>query len=121
MDEVTFRARTLKTYAEPVDASQLVEGHTYYSLNYYDEEMLIPDFKALVFIGAFPNDQGVELLHFQDFDSYLDGVRFQTASSDDDAVFSRCTEEHAQNIFEFEQALNELMLCSLRRSGAKGV
>lgn len=120
MDEVLFEARTLKTYAEPVDASHLVEGHTYYALTYYDEAMLIPDLKTIVFIGTFPDDDGVELLQFQDYDSYVDGERFQAASNNDSAVFFRCTKEHANHIFEFEQALNGLMLCSIRRSSAKG-
>ncbi len=120
MDEFSFSARRLKPYAEPVDAAQLIEGEIYYRLSFYDEAMLIPDFEALVFVGKFSNDQGVEYLRFQDVDSYRNGVRYQTASKDDDADFFQCAEAHAGSVFEFEKALEQLMKCSLRRNGSRG-
>jgi hypothetical protein len=37
-----FEARELKSYAEPVTASQLREGEIYFSVQFADESMLIP-------------------------------------------------------------------------------
>ena len=46
-----FDGRDLKSYAEPVSSSELQEGQIYFSINYVDDEMLVPVIETLVFIG----------------------------------------------------------------------
>jgi hypothetical protein len=111
---VRFEARDLKPYAEPMSADELVEGEVYFAVRFIDEEMLIPTIDTLVFIGRDLDLAGAGKLYFQDIDSYLQGVRYATASEDDGALFM--TESAAKPwIFRFEQALEQLLACSLRR------
>jgi hypothetical protein len=111
---VRFEARELKPYAEPVSAEELAEGQVYFSVRYIDEEMLIPTVDTLVFIGLDlePGDSGK--LYFQDVDSYMQGVRFATASGDDGALFITESADKPW-IFQFDQALDLLLACSIRR------
>jgi hypothetical protein len=111
-----FESRELKPYAEPVSASALKEGSVYFSVNFVDEEMLIPVMEPVVFIGRnlAPNDAG--RVYFQDIDSYRRGVRYSTAMEEDEPVFHSGSEDSMSHVFEFERALDVLMKCSLRRS-----
>jgi hypothetical protein len=43
--------RHLKPYAGPVPASELQESCVYFSLNHFDDDMLIPILEPLVFAG----------------------------------------------------------------------
>ena len=109
-----FEARELKSYAEPVSADELAEGEVYFSVRYIDEEMLIPTVDTLVFIGRDlePGDSGK--LYFQDVDSYMQGVRFATASEDDGALVITESADKPW-IFQFDRALDLLLKCSIRR------
>lgn len=113
-----FEARELKSYAEPMSADELCEGEVYFSVRYMDDEMLIPTIDTLVFIGRDlePGDSGK--LYFQDADSYLGGVRIKTATEDDGAIFLLEPVEKPW-IFNFDQALDLLLKCSLRRQRAR--
>jgi hypothetical protein len=110
-----FEARELRPYAEPASADELAEGEVYFSVRYVDGDMLIPTLDTLVFVGKDLARGDAGKLYFQDVDSYLRGVRFATASNDDGALFT--TESvYKPWIFQFEQALDLLLKCSLRRA-----
>jgi len=53
-----FEERELKPYAEPVAASLLKQGEVYFSVQFADEDMLVPIMETLVFAGRNldPND-----------------------------------------------------------------
>lgn len=110
-----FEPRELNDYAEPVSADDLNEGTVYFSVNYQDEELLIPILEPLVYVGRNLNPSDMGQLYFQDADSYQRGVRHASLSEDDEAVFDICAEDAIGNIFEFERAVDELLKCSLRR------
>jgi hypothetical protein len=115
-----FEARELKSYAEPVTASLLKEGQVYFSVQFADEEMLIPIMETWVFAGRKldPTDTE-EHLYFQDVESYLQGIRYDTATPQN-AAFQVALEENTSHIFEYERALEQLMKCSLRRERLSG-
>ncbi len=115
-----FEARDLKSYAEPVPPDQFRETEVYFSVTYVDDEMRIPELNTLVFIGRNLEDGGGDVLHFQDIASYLRGVRYASATGDDLASFFKGESAHTNHIFEFEQALEQLMACSLRRQNFSG-
>jgi len=109
-----FKERTLTPYSHPTSTSDLKEGLVYFAVNYVDEELLIPTMEALVYIGRDldPDDPGQ--MYFQDIESHRRGVRYQTSEDHDCARFYSGTEVH--HIVDYEQALEELLRCSLRRS-----
>ena len=115
-----FEARELKPYAEPMAARDLREGEIYFSVNFFDDAMLIPDMRPLVFIGRDleSGDEGV--VYFQDLDSYRRGIRYDSPGSDDEAVFEAGPDKETKHIFEYERALDVLMACSLRRQKTEG-
>ncbi len=115
-----FEDRELKPYAEPVTASLLKEGEVYFSVQFADEDMLIPVMETWVFAGRRLDPEDTEgHLYFQDVESYLQGIRYASATPDN-ATFQVATEENANHIFEYERALDELMKCSLRRRKLSG-
>ena len=107
-------ARELKSYAEPVTASLLKEGQVYFSVQFADEEMLIPIMETWVFGRKLDPEDREDHLYFQDVESYLQGVRYDTATPEN-ASFQVAVEENMKHIFEYERALEQLMQCSLRR------
>lgn len=113
-----FPARQLKPYAEPVSPEDLSEGRIYFSLTFADPAMLNPTLEPLVFIGRdlAMDDRGA--LYFQDLDSYRRGIRFSDADQAHEAVFIEASAQEINHVFEFEKALDVLLLCSLRRSRA---
>jgi hypothetical protein len=111
-----FDARELKPYAEPVSVTELKEGSVYFLVNFLDDSMHLPSMETLVFIGR--NQEG--RFQFQDLESYRQGVRPASATSDDEVNLFECSEAQLKCIFQYEQALEELMRCSLRRRGTRG-
>lgn len=110
-----FDERELKPYAEPVTANLLAEGSVYFSVQFADEDMLIPIMETWVFAGRRLNPEDLEgHLYFQDVESYRHGVRYGSANAEN-AHFQLATEKGVNHIFEYEHALDLLMLCSLRR------
>jgi hypothetical protein len=116
MDNVRFEARDLKPYGEYVQSSDLVEGETYFTVHYLDDQMLVPELQPLVFIGRDlePDDSG--RLYFQDAASYISGIRYGDGRKAE--IHVHVVEENAPFVFEFERALDVLLRCSLRRQGA---
>jgi hypothetical protein len=101
-----FDARELKPYAEPVSEADLVPGEAYFSVTFSDDDMLIPVVETLVFVGK----EGKGMLTFQDVDSYGKG-----ASKGKDGKLFQCKADGLKNVFQYDQALDVLLRCSLRR------
>lgn len=112
-----FEARELKDDAETVPTDQLQEGEIYFAVDFFDDDMLIPFLEPKVYIGRNLDPEEDDAFYFQDLDSYQAGVRFDTATDDDEAMFETGTERH---LFDYEGALEVLMSCSLRRKEALG-
>jgi len=110
---VLFEQRELKDFAEAIDSSKLREGRTYFAVRFLDNELLIPEVEALVYIGRNLEPEDVAKFYFQDAESFRQGVPY--TDSGDKAVVYGQDERHLKYIFEFEQALELLMTCSLRR------
>jgi hypothetical protein len=81
-----FEARELKSHAEPVSPAELQVGATYFSIQFVDSEMMIPELEALVFIGRELVPDHEASLYFQDAESYGKGIRFESVETGD-AVF----------------------------------
>jgi hypothetical protein len=115
-----FEARELKSYASPVTADALKHGEVYLSVQFADENMLIPIVETWAFVGKGLDPENTERhLYFQDVESYLNGVRYGSPGAEN-ATFQVALEGNTHHIFEYEQALEELMKCSLRRSRESG-
>jgi hypothetical protein len=115
--QMHFEGRELKLFAQPVSQADLNEGSIYFSVNYVDEDMRIPLMDALVFVGRNLEPGDVGKVYFQDVHSYRDGIRYGSVTEDQPAVFDVGAENETGHIFEFEDAVDELLKCSLRRSG----
>jgi hypothetical protein len=125
-----FEGRELKPYIEGVKAVDLVVGRPYFRIGFIDEDMVIPDLEALVFIGRNLHPEGPGL-YFQDAASFLAGERFdptgirslpQVGGEDHgwftlemgDAWIDVYPEREAAGVRDFDQALECLMHCALR-------
>ena len=115
-----FGDRELTSYAEPVSEDSLKEGQVYFSVQYVDENLLIPTMETLVFVGKHRSSDNKTRLRFQDIGSYEQGVRYDSARAKE-AQFQTMTQKNINHIFEYEPALDELMRCALRRKKAPGV
>jgi hypothetical protein len=114
-----FEQRELKPYAQPVSASNLTLGSTYFSVIYVDDEMLIPTVEPLIFIGENldVNDIG-RVVYFQDAQSYRRGLRHDSAENDPDITLFAGQKTKYNTSLEYEDAVDELLRCSLRRRKA---
>lgn len=116
-----FEARELKPYlSEPVTSSELKIGAVYFRVSFMDENMQIPTMETIVFIGRdlALDDKGK--VYFQDYESYTQGIRFETFTEGVEAIFSCHSEKELNGVYEFERALDQLLACSLRRRGIEG-
>lgn len=113
-----FEARELKPYAEPVTADRLIVDTVYFSVQFLDEDMLVPVVETLVFIGREESDRGERTCIFQDADSYRAGIGRESADAEN-ALFYAQPEHQLKHIFEYDKALDSLLACSLRRAEAR--
>jgi len=112
-----FEARELRACGEPVSPDELRHGEVYFSVLFLDDDGFVPVLEPKVFIGRDLEPGDVGKAYFQDFRSYRRGVRYESATEGDDAVF----EVGVQNyIFEYARALDVLMYCELLRRKASG-
>lgn len=111
-----FEARELKRFADPIGGADLKEGTAYFSVYFLDDESLIPGLEPHVFIGRDIEDWEPGLF-FQDIDSYSRGVRHNTASADHPVALAVDSDDDLGH-YEYEQALEDLMVCSLQRRRA---
>ena len=117
---LTFETRTLKPRADYVRSDQLRNGETYFIVDYADSDLLVPEMQAVVFVG-----RDVELsvsghLYFQDMHSYRDGLRVDDEYRNDEPVeefrgFLHKFAEVQPAVMDFENAIDELLRCYLRR------
>lgn len=110
-----FEARELKEYAEPVTAADLQGGRVYFAVQFLDEQMLIPTVEPFIFLGKNLRTGDVDRLYFQCFESYSRGVRLESATANDQYSFQVTSEQGIKHIFEYDHALDVLMICALRR------
>jgi hypothetical protein len=118
MQPLHFEERALRPYAEPVSIDELAEGEVYFTIQYSgpDRDGLFPIMETLVFVGFNLGEEDVERrVYFQDLGSYQAGIRYGTATSQDKSQFYAQEPRHLNHIFKYENALNELLKCSLRR------
>ena len=118
MQTFHFKERSLKPYAELVSMAELQEGEVYPSIQFaeQDRDELFPIMETLVFVGLNLDEQQVERrVYLEDLEFYQAGLRYKTASADDRATFYAQLPQHLNQIFHYENALNELVKCSLRR------
>jgi hypothetical protein len=108
-----FEARELSPGAVPVVAHGLQVGETYFSVQFIDEEMFVPTIEPLVFVGRNLAPFDRHTVYFQDAESHRQGVRFDSGA--ERGVFSAQGEDEINHIFEFEHALNLILVCSIRR------
>jgi hypothetical protein len=124
--EMLFPAREIKPYGEPVETDQLKVGEIYFGVQFLDKDCFIPIFEPKVFIGRDLEPEDQDKFYFQDYDSYRNGVRYGDDAPEmdsDDARVRRWmgwrietgAEKHT---FTYENALNVLLQCSLRRAKA---
>lgn len=110
--------RELKAYAEPVSSAKLKEGLVYFFVNFVDDELLIPTMEPVVFVGRNFEPGDIGRVYFQDIHSYRDGVRYdlpETMNEESTSEFHTGSEDELDHVFEYEQALDVLIDCSLRR------
>jgi hypothetical protein len=112
-----FEERELKPYAEPIPREDLKLGETYFGVQFLDQDGLVPALDPKVFIGSnlLSDDEGE--FYFQDYASYRHGIRFETTTANDEAIFETGCENH---IFDYEHALDVLMRCALSRRKVLG-
>lgn len=116
-----FDARELKPYGEPVPASELKIGSVYFKVFYVNDDMHNPIMETIVFIGRDLDLEDKGKVYFQDYESYSHGIRFETFTKGDEAIFSCHVENELNGVYEFERALDQLMAFSLRRRGIEGI
>src|SRR5882762_6108415 len=111
-DAMRFEARELKPYGEPVPPENLNVGEVYFAFLVFDGEGKVPTLLPRVFIGRNLEPGDENKFYFQDFQSYKHGIRYESSTPDDEAIFETGAEKH---IYEYEKALELLMSCALRR------
>jgi len=114
METVHFPGRDVPPYAEHTVAEDLVEGQTYFSLDFVDRDLHIPAMKPLVFIGRDLGQGDSGMLYFQDAGSHRAGVRFGSRNQDDADFYY--VEKDTPLVDEYERALDRLLYCSISRA-----
>jgi hypothetical protein len=117
---VRIENREVKSYAEPVSATELQEESTYFSVQFVDDDMVVPIMLPLVFIGRNLNSGDVRRIYFQDAESFRRGIRYPSVPADSQAQFYEQDENELKHIFEFEHAIDVLIRCSIRRREGPG-
>lgn len=113
-----FPARELKSHCDYVMAQDLTVDRVYFRVQFLDEEKLVPELRPRVFLGRnlFPSDEGGRpFLYFRD-------VTVGTSPGEEPANESQleCEVEDERGysgVVEFEDALDQLLECALRRQG----
>ncbi|HEX8611482.1 MAG TPA: hypothetical protein VF800_09365 [Telluria sp.] len=101
-------------YAEPIGASELKQGNLYFMLNYFDEDLLIPELQTLVFLGRDVTGGGDSLLYFQDIQSYTTRGPYPNSTDGPGDIFN-CTDDQLGCIFRLDKAVSALQNCVRRR------
>lgn len=102
-------------YAEPVLFSELRLDEVYFMLNYFDDEMLVPDLQTLVYIGRDLKGENDGMLYFQDYESFAEWGAFPKPN-DGSGTIVRFMADKITCIFELDKAINILQQCQKRRA-----
>ncbi len=109
-------ARQLPDYAEPVEENKLIVGQTYFSVQFLDEDLVIPIVEPVVYLGQSTSESTQDRrLQFQYARSCFSVECGNALAADEVVIFSQAASQ-CGHIFEFEQALDVLLRCSLRRA-----
>lgn len=111
-----FGPREVKDYAQPVEAAELCTGHVYFSVQFLDEEMLIPLLEPLVFVGNDIDEPGEGQSYFQDVESYSAGIRIESSPPRDPLLLQCFPTKTLGNIYTYDHALDVLIGCWARRN-----
>ena len=114
-ETIYFAGRELPQGAEPVTSAQLKVGIHYFSVQYLDDNLLIPTIETLVFLGRDLEPGAEGHLYFQNADSYRSGKVFRPGVNKFRESIYAQPEDQVNHIFEFEHGLEELMRCLVRR------
>ncbi len=122
--DLWFAARRLPRAPQYVNENDLSEGEVYFAVSYLDDAMLIPELTPLVFLGRrLEGDDEESMLHFQDYDSYRQGVRWKELRSPDvqgvHGTVLSIESGGSTDVSDYEHALEILLRCSLRRTTVK--
>jgi hypothetical protein len=101
-----FKKRRIPASSSRVSRLDLYDGHTYFYVNFFDNDRLIPALWAFVFIGMDVQDDEEtkrEFLRFQDLHSFLKGVRYDSGTEANRLGPSH--DSSAQRLPEFHAAL----------------
>lgn len=112
-----FESREIQDFADPVPSSMLREGSAYFMVTFVDEKMLVPQMVTVAFVGKDKEVGEQDVYYFQDIDSYSDGIIYNSSAADEHAQFFKCSGKDYSGVYDFETALEILMVCSLRRRG----
>jgi hypothetical protein len=117
-EQMRFEGRQLKPHPTYVNHKLLKEGRVYFVVSFIDNDLLVPELQSIVFIGRnlLPDDRSK--IYFQDFSSYQEGARFP-ASRGTAANFI-CFSANEHYVQDFEEAINELLRCSIKRKTGPG-
>lgn len=107
--------RKLKPYAEPISADELVEGRTYFLVNFIDKDGLIPTVETMVYVGKNLETTDTNQVYFQDVESYGRGIRYGSTEDGECASFQTGSADELGHVFDYEHALDVLLACSVRR------
>ena len=88
----TFAATDLKPYAEPVPSEELRQGQVYLALQFVDEDLLVPVLQPLLFLGWNLDGDEPRVRFFQDYESFVAGVRYASRSETDSVYFEAYSE-----------------------------
>ena len=110
MGTLHFEGRDINSSAEYVDARELIQGETYFTVQFVDDQKLVPELHPLVFIGENLEPGDSDVLYFQDAASHEAGMRYG-----DTAKVHRIKRGTPFGL-TFERALDALLCCSLARS-----
>ena len=123
MSQLYFEGRELQPWAEYMRADELRQGAVYFGVHYLDDEMLVPELTAFVFIGKDLEPDDENIIYFQEASSYLAGVRpfdNETPTVTDEAEAGSRIVVHTMkanecHMMQYENAVDVLLRCALRR------
>ena len=126
MKHVYFEGRELRPWSEYLESDDLKVGEVYFTLQYLDSQTFIPQLIPLVFIGKNLDPGDDDMLYFQETSSYIGGVRpyedGATWGAEPGAleVVVHTMKSRDCRAMTYDSALNDLLLCALRRQHNAG-
>ena len=113
-----FPGRQLRDYAIPVAIDELELGNIYFKVVFLDADCKIPEWFTLVFVEKRASAGNPTLYYFQDVGSYLSGLRHTDKTIDGEVQLHYFEETGINGIYGFDEALDIMLKCSLRRNSA---